>query len=305
MLIPEESDRIEDRRTIANIPIILRMIKCILASSTTIDRVQREREARKSPKVYSAIDLFLMYVLMQILDVGFDDVRNVMRDEWCEAIGLPGDRRSGWRIPRGSSICEFKRDCIEKILDELTMEIATAMMDRINVVRCGEGYIVVSIDSTPAQASRYNFDAEYNGHYRIRMDKMHIIMIDGHPLFMIPTGGNTGDNEVVEGLMDRFNKVFSRTDIDRNDLKVMADGGYDSFRTFNTVYRLTSRVMNCHIRETAVLHPEASWEEIQKRYGRMHKKKGYDPFRKDDKAFVLDFLNHNGQEELVGMYLRD
>ena len=60
---------------------------------------------------------------------------------------------------------------------------------------------MATIDSTPTEASRYNFDAEFNGHYMVRMDKMHIVMVDGMPLFMVPTDGNTGDNEPVDDLL--------------------------------------------------------------------------------------------------------
>ncbi len=305
MLAPHEDDRIQDRRLIGNLPRILATIRGMLESSEVIARAQMERDRRSKRQYYSVIDLFLSYVVMLALGMGYDEVRHQLQDAYCEAIGLPRDPNGEWRRPSGSTICEFRRDVVDRISDELSMEIAVAMMDRVDVVRRGQGYIVVSIDSTPAQASRYDFDAEYNGHYRIRMDKMHIIMIDGHPLFMVPTDGNVGDNVPARELLARFGEAMSRTGLEGDDLKLMADGAYDSFRTFVDAYSILGLRLRCRIRDDAVIHEEASWPAVQARYCGMHRERGYDPHRKNDEAFVLHFLERHGERELVGMYLRD
>lgn len=88
------------------------------------------------------------------------------------------------------------------------------------------------------------------------------------------------------------------------EIKAMADGG-DSFRTFYLFNRHLGVQLNCHIRETAKLLSEASWESIQKKYSSLHRCPGFDPHRKNDERFVLTFLSRNGQEELVGKYFRN
>ncbi|MBQ9689213.1 MAG: hypothetical protein IJV47_01200 [Candidatus Methanomethylophilaceae archaeon] len=210
-----------------------------------------------------------------------------------------------WRSPRGSTINEFKRHIMEPMLDELFAELAVAMMDRIKVVHRGEGYIVVTIDSTPAEASRYNFDADFNTHYMVRMDKMNIIMMDGMPLFMIPTDGNTSDTKPMDDLFSLLDRYSAQSGMDRDVMKVMADSGYDSFLSFDTVHRHTGAVMNCPVREGSVYHDEASWKNLQRAYSGSYRMKGFDPERKNDREFVLNFLRKCGKSELVGMYLRN
>ncbi len=305
LYLPEEIDRIEDRRTIANIEPILAEARKILDSSETIARKQREMDRRPGRRDYSVTSLLLAYLLKEMFKVPYDSARYLMFDSFCEKMGLPRDSAGKWMKPRGSTICEFKREILEPMLDELTEEIVKAMLERLKVVHRGEGYVVLTLDSTPAQASRYNFDAEYNGHYRIRMDKMHIIMIDGVPLFMIPTGGNEGDNYPVEELLKKTEGTIAKVDLKGLEIKTMADGGYDSFRTFYLFHHHLGVELDCHIRETAVFNDEADWDSLVKKYTRMYKCPGFDPHRKTDEAFVLAFLSRNGQEELVGKYIRN
>ena len=302
--IPNELERIEDRRMVANIEPILAKAKAILDSSETIARKQRELDRKPGRRFYSIVSLMLAYLLKEIFQVPYDDTRYIMFGSFCEIMGLP-KRNGAWMKPSGSTICEFKRDVLEPMLDDLTKELVEAMLDRLKVVHRGKGYVVLTLDSTPAQASRYNFDAEYNGHYRIRMDKMHIIMIDGMPLFMIPTGGNEGDNEPVEDLLTLTGSAVADSGFEGVEIKAMADGGYDSFKTFYQFHKHLGVELNCHIRETARFSEEASWESVSKKYSRMYKCPGFDPNRKNDERFVLTFLSKNGQEELVGKYFRN
>lgn len=293
-----------DRRTIANIEPILAKAKAILDSSETIARKQRELDRKPGKRCYSVVSMILAYLLKEMLKVPFECTKYVMFSSFCEIMDLP-KRNGAWMKPGGSSICEFKRDVLEPMLGDLTKELVEAMLDRIKVVHRGKGYVVLTLDSTPAQASRYNFDAEYNGHYRIRMDKMHIIMMDGLPLFMIPTGGNEGDNAPVEELLTLTESAIADSGFGGVGIKAMADGGYDSFMTFYQFHRHLGVELNCHIRETARYSEEAGWESISKKYSRMYRCPGFDPHRKNDERFVLTFLSRNGQEELVGKYFRN
>ena len=156
-----------------------------------------------------------------------------------------------------------------------------------------------------AEASRYNFDAEFNGHYMVRMDKMHIVMIDGVPLFMIPTDGNTGDNEPVEELFSMLGDQLAEAGLGKDDIKVMGDGGYNSFATFDSVHRHTGQILNCPLASNSVFHEEATWERLQAKYSSMYCLQGFDAYRKNDKNFVLAFLRRHGEGELVGKHLRN
>ena len=304
LTIPKELDRIVDRRTLANLEPILTKAKEILDSSETIARKQRELDRKPGRRCYSIVSLLLAYLLKEILKVPYEETRYIMFESICKIMGLP-NRNGTWMRPSGSTICEFKTDVLEPMLDALTKELVAAMLDRLKTVHRGEGYVVLTLDSTPAQASRYNFDAEYNGHYRIRMDKMHIIMMDGMPLFMIPTGGNEGDNAPVEDLLTMTEYAIADSGFDGVEMKAMADGGYDSFMTFYQFHRHLGVELNCHIRETAKFSDEAGWESISKKYSSMYKCPGFDPYRKNDESFVLAFLSRNGEKELVGKYFRN
>ncbi|HJJ48721.1 MAG TPA: ISNCY family transposase, partial [Methanocorpusculum sp.] len=53
---------------------------------------------------------------------------------------------------------------------------------------------VMIIDSTPLEASRYSSISVFNPHYKIKMDKAHILHYGDFPLYMIHSGGNEGDS---------------------------------------------------------------------------------------------------------------
>ena len=188
---------------------------------------------------------------------------------------------------------------------ELTKEIAEGMLAHLKIVHRGEGYIVFTLDSTPIQASRYNYDALFNGHYMIRMDKMHIIMADGMPLFMILTDGVEGDTTPVGDLLTKTEEAISDVGLGDLEIKAMADGGYDSFNCYSQFYRHLGVQLDCHIRENAKFHEDATWEAVQRKYSRMYRCPGFDPYRKNDEDFVLSFLLRNGKDELVGKYIRN
>ena len=157
-----------------------------------------------------------------------------------------------------------------------------------------------TLDSTPLQASRYNTDAVLNPHYSIRMDKAHILMADGYPLYQIHSGGGAHDGPFAAPLIDRLPGAGPAP----GKMEFYTDGGYDSFRTYAKVYLATGSVMRCNYGLNA-LHHGMGENAIRKKYTGMWKKEGYDPHRKDDLDFMLRFLCRHGQERLVGMHLRD
>lgn len=303
--LPAEKERIEDSRVVRNIDKILQSMKNIMESSEVAQRVDREFHKKKGHRDYFFVQLFLSYAYMFLMKLKFDDVRFVMKESICEIIGLPHYKGGSWMIPSGSTLCEFKRDTLDPVIDELISEFMKSALSRSKMVMRTERYVVLTLDSTPIQASRYNFDAEYNGHYRIRMDKMHIFMMDGIPLLMIYTGGNVGDTDPVPAMAECLGEALTDVQFDRSKIKCMTDGGYDSFDIYADMWYHTGCLQRCHIREGAVYHDEASWINIQKKYTSMYRCPEFDPMRKNDEDFVLHFLYKNGQKTLVGKYLRN
>jgi hypothetical protein len=53
------------------------------------------------------------------------------------------------------------------------------------------------MDSTPLEASRYDFFSDFHPHYKCKMDKAHITMIGTFPIFMNYTDGLVGDSPQV------------------------------------------------------------------------------------------------------------
>jgi hypothetical protein len=54
------------------------------------------------------------------------------------------------------------------------------------------------------KASRYNSEAAFNPHYNIGMDKSHILMADGYPLYQIHSDGGANDAPFAEPFIDRL-----------------------------------------------------------------------------------------------------
>lgn len=167
-------------------------------------------------------------------------------------------------------------------------EFATAVLETMHASS-------FTSDSTPLQASRYNTEAALNPHYSIRMDKSHILMADGYPLYQIHSSG-VSDNSFVTPLIDRLPPV--------GGMAFYADGGYDTFRTYTSLYMATGAAMEYN-HGTNALHHGIDEDEIRRNYARMWRLKGYDPHRRNDPDFMLRFLCRLGEEVLVGQHLRD
>ena len=81
----------------------------------------------------------------------------------------------------------------------------------------------VIIDSTPLEASRYDKSADFNEHYKIKMDRAHILHWGDSPLLMIHSSGNGYDGNYVLPLL----KMIEGEDIPVSS--AILDAGYDSF----------------------------------------------------------------------------
>ena len=295
MLLHSEEFRICNRTTGDVDCGMVSMIMGILNSSGTF----REAEARRGRGCsYTLAQLFVVNLIREACGAQYAAVAPKLGPAVCRALGLP--REGGrYRKPSVGTMNGFVKHVWPTMSEAFSLEYSAAVLSA--ELEEADG-LLLTVDGTPMEASRYNFDADFNGHYRIRMDRMHIVMLNGHPLFGVHREGNVNDSEVLGelcALLSRIRGVHGRP------FKIMMDAGYDSFHCYAEMYLATGCRPRCVIRSGAAIHPEASWHSIQGLYGRMHREEGFDPHRKNDEEFVLRFLARNGRSELVGMYLRN
>jgi len=270
----------------------LARLKTVLESSGAIGRYEWESRPKRGGLIFRFVPLFLLYMLMECRKTTYRGIVKNLSDDDCISLGLT-DAGGGPKRPSAATLNEFVNKRLPCIIGDIGNEIVSAIIGM-------SGKLIITIDSTPVQASRYNRDADYNPYYEIRMDKCHILMVNGHPLFMIQSSGNAGDNPFAEPLI----RMLSGCDIGGKEIEIYVDGGYDAFLTYAVAYMVTGTVMMCNYGPDAV-HSGADDEKIRDTYARMWKTKGYDPHKKNDIDFMLRFLYANGKEELTGRYLRD
>lgn len=268
------------------------MLREILESSETVRRHVSAHRPRRGGRVFGLVPLLLLYMLMECRKTTYRGVIRNLSEHDCICLGLV-DEDGRPRRPSYATLNAFVNRTLALMASAIGDELAAAVLTTMPL----KAY---TLDSTPLQASRYNTDAEYSEHYQIRMDKAHILMADGYPLFMLHSGGNAADSPFAEPLIDRL----PRTRPSRGAMEFHADGAYDAFLTYARVYLSTGAVLRCNQGTDAVYHG-VDEGAIRNAYARMWKLDGYDPHRKNDMDFMLRFLCRHGKEELVGKHLRD
>lgn len=263
-------------------------LRAVLESSEALSRFEYRNRPKRGGRVFGFVSLLLLYMLMECRKSTYRGVVRNLSDHDCVCLGLvDGDGRP--RRPSSATLNAFVNKSLATLAEAIGDEFARAVLNTMGVSS-------LTMDSTPLQASRYNADAALNPHYGIRMDKAHILMADGYPLYCIHSGGGANDNPFASPLLDRLPPV--------RGLSFHADGAYDAFLTYATVYRTTGAVMRCKHGNGASIHG-VDEDAIRGRYGRMWRQEGYDPHRKDDLDFMLRFLCQHGEGLLVGKHLRD
>ena len=295
MLLPREEVRLEDRSTRDLDPGTVRAIMDILESS---DVIKKAESGRRNP-IYSIPQLFVVNLLRDAERKPYGMVKGLLTDELCKAIGLPKKRDGTCRIPSAGRLNSFVMNDWALCSDEFQLEFAIAAIEK---ELASGNRVVITIDSTPLEASRYNLDAQFNVHYAIRMDKAHIAMINGAPLFNIQTGGRRNDCTQAADLCRRLRSTGR---LWCKDVKFMMDAGYCTFECFAEAFLATGSRPYVVLRTNSVIHEEAEWSCLQAQYCRMHRFQDYDPYKKNDERHVLKFLCQHGRAELVGKYLQN
>lgn len=263
-----------------------------LETSETLDRYERNR-CRREVK-FTALQMLTILAFMVVKQMGLEELRQAFSgrggQRMLKNLGMPRGRDGRYICPSDGWISDFKNYVYPIFKDDLNREIADMLESR-------SGSRVYTIDSTPLEASRYS-GCEFNPHYKIRMCKEHIVMIDGVPMHFKMTGGNEGDNPVLRDM------VQSMSGVARNGV-FLADGAYDSFETYTGVFLATGLVMSSNSGADGVFHEEATWDRVVDRYNALHSKDGFIPSGRATPEFILRFLAKNGQRKIVGMFLRN
>jgi hypothetical protein len=267
------------------------LIRVSLESSSVISEFETSRRPRHGGRLYPFVPMFMLYLLMECRKTTFRGIVRGLSDRECACLGLPHDGKGRFAVPSPSTLCHFANHVLPGISEKLGDELCKAVLG-------SAGDRTVTMDSTPAEASRYNTDADFNPHYCVKMDKAHILMCNGFPVKMIQTRGNAHDNPIAAEL------VFRMGDLGIRSARVLADGSYDAVATYIDVYIATGCVLRCN-RRTGSVYSGTGEKEIAEAYSSLHRAEGYDPERKRDMDFMLRFLYHNGRMETAGEYLRD
>lgn len=160
--------------------------------------------------------------------------------------------------------------------------------------------IIGNEDSTPVEASRYDYNAEYNTHYNFRIYKAHITMLETIPLYMSFTDGVAGDNPESLKNMVVLKKIGITFHI------MNKDGSYDSFENYANTYVLLGAKPNIKPKENAVLNNEGTIERINHFLNKTKYRKQGISIR-DSLKVKLNFLfsQEEKRREQVGAYLRN
>lgn len=132
------------------------------------------------------------------------------------------------------------------------------------------------MDSTPLEASRYDYFSDFNPHYGCKMDKAHITMIGTFPIFMNYTDGLVGDSPQLPLHIAALIKMNVKIN------EYCLDGGYDSFenhaeiwyklkdKSFPDSYKLRSECerIHGHIKNTVKFNVRRIMEESKELYSK-------------------------------------
>lgn len=111
-------------------------------------------------------------------------------------------------------------------------------------------------DSTPVEASRYDKYADYNPHYKCKMFKAHITMLETIPLYMSFSSGLSGDNPESLKNMLTLKEMGIKFHI------MNKDGAYDSYPNYASTYVLLKAKPNIKPSEKAVFNKDGSIKKI-------------------------------------------
>ena len=294
-----EKDRLKVRSTGALSARQMAGIIGMLESSAVIFRYDmgRRRDAGRRLK-FGTVQMATILLFMEAKKLTFEGLREMAGKRGGQVVlknlGMPVGPDGRYVLPSDGWLSEFRNHAYPEIRAELEAEIRRAVMERYEGVPK-----VITVDSTPLEASRYSEWADFNPHYRIRMGKAHIVMVNGVPIASVITNGNAGDNPGLLRLLGCFDGTRLR------DARFLSDGGYASHESYLGVFRATGLVMSSNTGSNGRIHADAEWRNVVRRYNRLSRFEGFVPAKRATPGFVLRFLAAHGEAELAGWALRN
>lgn len=268
----------------------------MLKSSAVLWEYEHELEKNSGRLKFTIVNMVTILIWIEIKHLTLDAATEQFSGKGGQTIlknlGMPAGPDGRYMRPSKSWISTFKNHYYSDFVKQLDAEMA----DSILSTHGKDG--TYTCDSTPLEASRYSEWTDFNPHYKIKMCKAHIVMIDGIPLYFRFSNGNKGDNPALIELLDRFDGT-------RRDGQFLTDGGYDSNEAFIKVYQQTGIVMATNTGKNAVIHRDAEWNNVVRRYNKLSKIQGFVPSSRASPGFILRFLANHGEQELAGWAIRN
>jgi len=238
---------------------------------------------------YNISSQIKLFVVKCFRNISYDKTISSLTEE--EAIFLSFcDGNGQIKLPSGGTLHHFVKYRLgEKGINDIMMLIGQKILELSSEKEA-------KIDSTPLEASRYDKYADYNPHYKCKMDKAHITMVGTYPIFMTHTNGLAGDSPELIKHIEALKKM--NADIE----SYSADGGYDSFINHSEIwYHLNAKPIISYA-SNAVISPEGEEERIDYWVNKKWKFGGDVNAPMEDK---LKFLYEIGRIKQVGKYLRN
>lgn len=298
MFLPPEWQRVGNRSGEELSMDDLALMRKVLESSDAIRRFDEGRRPRTGKLTFGTVDMLMVMLYTEINKTTYGGAIAQLRDfggeERLSRMGMPFEKGIR-RCPSKATMSNFVNRIWPRLSEELIAEMSRAIVEHLPV-----GSLLWTCDSTPLEASRYSPSCAYNPHYEVRMDKCHIIMVNGYPVMFTHTGGNAGDNPEMKAMLSSMDGLAPSMSV-----AFATDGAYHNFESYALVYRKTGKVMATNQGVGAVFHPEASWRMVLGRYQRMWRNRDYVLPRDTNPDGILRYLMSHGCTELVGKFLHN
>lgn len=303
MLLAQHEGYVKRRSTAALSVKDFGRVADLINDSAAIKTYERQNKPKLRDFKFPVAAMTSLLVYGECKDLGPHELEEHLKarggQHLLEVLGFRRGKDGRFRGPGHSWISWFKNRVFSEFRVDLEAEISETVLQKARE----EGGFLFTADSTPLEASRYSVWAEYNGHYRIRMAKSHLIMVNGRILSFLFTNGNYGDNKAFLRLLQRMDLAGVRNG--KMNACFLADGAYDSAAAYAAVYKATGLVLNTNVGADAVIHEEGEWKNIVRRYQKHRKDEDYRCAGDCTNDRIVRFLINHDDAEKAGWCLRN
>jgi len=237
--------------------------------------------------IKAMIKLSIAYYFYKQNGYGYEWVVNNISNIEAKLIGFNN------RIPSKSLLHDF---IVNRIGEKGIQQIMYLIAKKLDKQSVKYNINHLNHDSTPVEASRYDYDAKYNTHYECRMYKAHITMKGTVPLLMTFSNGNDNDSPYFEKHAHKLKELNITAEY------INMDSAYQSYKNHALCKHVVGAIPNIDIPKSSVYNSKGSEEQISYWCQKLWKKGGYKAKTIEQK---LEFLFNNGRVEDVGAYYRN